>query len=262
MRIKFWIVFVSLALAVQGFAASVEREFEREYDLDRDGIVNVKNVNGELVVKSWNDDKVRIYAEIKVKSGSHRKAEDFMDKVKIEVKRHGDEISIEPDYPKRDDGGFMDMLFSNKKPSVTVDFTISVPREATVNARSVNGAVKVTDIGGLAELKTVNGGITAKGMGNSVSANTTNGGISVEIDESLIRQEMDFHTVNGSIKLYLRDDIGAYFNLSTVNGSIRTDFPIKMSGDIDTKRIQGKINDGGPEIKMKTVNGSISIQEL
>ena len=47
---------------------------------------------------------------------------------------------------------------------------------------------------------------------------------------------------------------------SVVNGSIRPDFPLTVTGVLSDKKINGKLNNGGPELSLKTVNGSIHLR--
>ncbi len=64
-----------------------------------------------------------------------------------------------------------------------------------------------------------------------------------------------------SIRLYLPSGIESDIEASTVNGRIKTDFPVKVRGKLGRKRIRGTINGGGGLIDLHTVNGSISIYE-
>jgi hypothetical protein len=46
-----------------------------------------------------------------------------------------------------------------------------------------------------------------------------------------------------------------------VNGSIRPDFPLTLTGTFSEKKINGRLNNGGPELSFKTVNGSVHIRQ-
>ena len=243
------------------FAGTITKKFEKTVDVPSDITVKIKNVNGEIFVKSWGREKVEIFADIEVKASHSRDAERFMDKVRINIDRKADEIYIRPDYPKVNGQGVLDSILGNKKPSVRVDFSIKVPEKAQVDLNSVNGSVQVVNIGGRANLATVNGKVVAKRMHNSVEANTTNGGINVEFDDMQLKDNMFFHTVNGSINLYVPQNISADIDISTANGGVHTDFPLTVKGKWGPKSIKGTINGGGNQIKLKTVNGSVSLHE-
>jgi len=252
------IIFVFSCLTVAG---TVSKKYEKTLDLPSDGTVRIKNVNGEIYVESWGKDKVEIFADIEVKASHSRDAEEFMDKVRIEIDRTADEIYIRPDYPKLKDNGILDSIFGNKKPSVRVNFSIKVPEKARVALNSMNGSVQAENIGGHADLVTVNGKIVAKNMRNTIEAKTTNGGINVELDDVQLTDDMSFHTVNGSINLYVPQNISADIDISTTNGGVHTDFPLTVEGKWGPKSIRGSVNGGGNQIKLKTVNGSVSLYE-
>ena len=48
---------------------------------------------------------------------------------------------------------------------------------------------------------------------------------------------------------------------STVNGNIRTDFPLTVQGKFVGRHLDGKIGSGGRELKLNTVNGSIQLRQ-
>ncbi|MBN2414081.1 DUF4097 family beta strand repeat protein [candidate division KSB1 bacterium] len=243
------------------FAGTITKKFEKTLQLHANGKVKIKNVNGEIFVESWDSEKVEIFADIEVKAANSRDAERFLDKVNIKIDRNADEIYIRPDYPNEDEKGFLDSIFGHKKPSVRVDFSIKVPEDAKIDLNSVNGSVQVVNIGGPAELSTVNGKVVAKQMRSTVEAKTTNGGINVEFDDLQFTDNMFFHTVNGSINLYVPRNISADVDISTVNGGLHTDFPLTVQGKWGPKSIKGTLNGGGKCINLKTVNGSVSLFE-
>jgi len=243
------------------FGGTISKQFEETLDITNEANVKVKNVNGKIYVESWEQDKIEIFADIEVKASHARDAEEFLDKVEIKITHEPDEIYIHPDHPKANGNSFFDSIFGHKKPSIRVDFSIKVPEKAKVNLNSMNGSVQVVNIGGRAVLSTVNGKVDAKQMHDFVEANTTNGGISVEFDDLMLNDNMSFHTVNGSIKLYIPKNISADVNISTVNGGAHTDFPLTFQGKWGPKSIKGKINGGGPRINLETINGSVSLYE-
>jgi len=69
-----------------------------------------------------------------------------------------------------------------------------------------------------------------------------------------------FKTVNGGITLTLPGAFDADLSAETLNGSITTDFPVTMGGgEVSRRRLNGRIGNGGRELNLKTVNGSIKL---
>ncbi len=265
MNRKVWtILFVMLFLlyaAASSFAATITKDFEEVYDFDSGGDVVVRAVNGGIEVSSWSRDKVEIKAEIKVKAGSHGRAEDLLEEVEIVVDYDSDRIRVEADYPKHwGRKGFFNWGFGSNA-GVWVRYWIKVPEKTNIDLKSVNGGIGAENVEGRAELKTTNGGIEASGMKGSVSVHTTNGSVRVKVDSFSNSDEIAIRTVNGSVRLALPSDVSADLETSTVNGSIRTDFPLTVRGRFSKRHLDGKIKEGGGRIILGTVNGSVTISD-
>ena len=242
------------------FGGTFTREFSNTYNFD--GFrVSIKTVNGSVYVESWDDERVSVYAEIQVRSGSLEAARRFAEKIKIIVQQQQDELLVEADQPAFGNAGFMDWLFGGGRVNVSVDFEIKVPRGMNVTAASVNGSLDVVGVSGEVKVSTTNGRISVEEMIGPLEATTTNGSIRVDLAEIDDDEAVSLRTVNGSITLMLESDIGADVRVSTVNGKITTDFPLEIRGEWGPKRISGKIGGGGAQIRMETVNGNITIEE-
>jgi hypothetical protein len=59
---------------------------------------------------------------------------------------------------------------------------------------------------------------------------------------------------------YLAKGIAVDVDASTSGGRVRSEFDV--DGRVKRTSIRGRINGGGPELKMKTSGGSVSIKEI
>jgi DUF4097 and DUF4098 domain-containing protein YvlB len=193
--------------------------------------------------------------------------ESNFERVKIEATPSADGITICALYPLKH-GGQM-TCESGKVNSgggeiedvkVQVDFTIEVPDGVKLQANNVNGSIDALDLGGDIEAKTVNGSIhaTSKGL---VEAETVNGSITAAMGKGTWDRPIRFETVNGSVKLQLPHEVNADLSASSVNGSISSDFPVYVEGKFlgHSGKIGGTIGKGGSDLRIGTVNGSITI---
>jgi DUF4097 and DUF4098 domain-containing protein YvlB len=57
----------------------------------------------------------------------------------------------------------------------------------------------------------------------------------------------------------LPPDLEAEVQLSTVNGGIRSDFPVTTEGELSKHRLRGQIGSSSREVVLKTVNGNVSL---
>lgn len=147
-----------------------------------------------------------------------------------------------------------------RKNDVAVRFHVMLPAGVPLEATTVNGELQIDGVEGPVEVGTVNGKISVNSAGGPVEASTVNGSIEA-ILRALSGGDIRLTTVNGSVSAGFPAGINATLDAATVNGRVDTDFPVKISGKISTRHLRGTIGDGGPVLKLSTVNGSISIHE-
>jgi DUF4097 and DUF4098 domain-containing protein YvlB len=144
--------------------------------------------------------------------------------------------------------------------NVSVDFVVRIPANARVDASTVNGQMIVEGTDADIDASTVNGDVEARSNRGRVEANTVNGDVTVRT--GVTDRGLDYSTVNGSITLEMPANTNAEVNLSTVNGRISSDFAMTLSGSINPRRIRADIGNGGPTVRVRTVNGSIRLRKL
>ncbi len=243
-----------------GVAGTLRKEFTKRIDFQPGGHIRVGNINGKVEVLPWKNNEVEIYAEIEVRSGNRRTAEEAMEELEIDVRQDGDALTVEARYPKSQSGGFFDWVFG-RKAEIRIDFMVHVPERSDLNLKTTNGAIEVSGIEGQVKLRTTNGNIDAEDLGGALDAHTVNGSIDAALNALNRDEEHSFSTTNGSITITLPGDINADVRVSTVNGRISTDFPLQVKGKFNSKSMTGTIGSGGAMMIMKTVNGSIHLQE-
>jgi len=67
---------------------------------------------------------------------------------------------------------------------------------------------------------------------------------------------------HGDIELYMPKNIKTNISAKTGDGRIKSEIPVKITGDDDNNYIEVTLNGGRPLIKMKTTDGDIFILEL
>ena len=140
-----------------------------------------------------------------------------------------------------------------------VDFTVQVPVGVNFVGRTVNGSVDANSLPANAEGYTVNGSVSLTAAGTALGT-TVNGSISATMGRADWQGGAHFKTVNGDITLRLPVSVNAQVDAETVNGSLRSEFPLTLSGEeFRRKRLNGTIGSGGQTLDLKSVNGSISL---
>ncbi len=194
---------VRLARLYQGRNAPEQTEsVSRKVKLGRDGRVSVSNVSGDITVTSGSGDEVTIDA---VKRGSRS----AFDRVRIVIEDRPGRVDISTDY------GFGSRFGAGN--NVSVDYTITMPAGASLDAHSVSGRVNVKGIKGSARVGTVSGTVTTSMTPRIEGARTVSG----EIDLSDIAHDdnLSIGSVSGSIRL--NGVKVRALDISTVSGDVR-----------------------------------------
>lgn len=254
-------LFVFTLLISFSQATTLEETFKKRIPAADKSQLVLENRNGSITISSWRNDEVEIVAYKRVKAGSSGDAHEIMNGLEVRISDRGKSIDVETLFPRKHEGGFLSQLFSGGHVNMSVDYEVRVPAEFDLDIQSTNGGIFVEDCAGMIQLKTTNGKISAKDIAGAVKLKSTNGSIKASLNEFTPDKDMSIVTTNGSIKLYLPVNIDADLEARTTNGSIRCNLPVEKTYHKSKRRLEARINDGGPAIYLKTTNGSIRVDE-
>ncbi len=260
------LLFSSFLILTSLNARELEETFKKNISVEDAKRLTLDNRNGSIEVRSWDRDEVEIIAYKKVRADDRETAEKLLEELQISITERKDEIEVITDYPdhqrNRNNGGFFNWLMGGSgNRHYSVSYEIHVPKKFDLDIASTNGRLEILDCSGRIRLETTNGKIIADDVSGSVRAKTTNGSINVSMKDVIEQDEMSFSSTNGSIKLYLPENIDAEISARTTNGSISCDLPVSEKYSRSKKKLEAIINDGGMMIYIKTTNGSIRIRE-
>lgn len=246
-----------LAIALMGAMGWAQQsqqtgnEFQWKGKIAPEGILIIKNVNGDIDAGPAAGDEVEVTAE---KRGPKA------DEVKIEVEELRDGVVICAIYPgwfKRNCGDWHSSNGGNDR--TKVHFTVRVPENVRFHGQNVNGDVTAEHLGRFVHASSVNGSIKASTK-SWVEADTVNGSIEAKMGSADWHGALTENSVNGSITLELPDDINVEVNFASLNGSLQSDFSFTQSGKLSSHLINGTIGSGGRELKLNTVNGEVRLK--
>jgi hypothetical protein len=234
-------------------------EFRWRGTVSRGAVVEVKGINGAINAEPSNDNQVEVLAVKRARRSD-------VNSVQVKVVEHAGGVTICAVYPTDDpakpngcepgEGRGRNSVRNN---DVSVEFTIRVPAQVALAARTVNGEISAKSLTGNITAQTINGSIRLSTSGYA-EATTINGGITAQVGDANWPSSLKFSTLNGGIDLDLPSGISTDIEAQTTNGSIRSDFPLTVSSLDGPKKVKGKIGAGGRELILKTLNGSISLR--
>ncbi len=248
-------VFVALTLVTGLFGATGVDTFHWSGRVPAGQLLEVRGVNGSIHAGPATGQEVEVFA---FKNGHQLESSE----IDVQVVQHDGGVRICAVYSSRDDRVNQCAPGSDRSPNpqtndVSVDFTVRVPSGVRFLGRTVNGLVEAESLEADAEAHTVNGNVSLSTTG-AAQGETVNGSISASMGR--ISSPLRFSTVNGGITLQMPACANARVHADTVNGHINTDFHLAVRPQMVGKHAAGLIGRGGPELRIATVNGSISLR--
>jgi len=251
---------VEVVMTARTSSDSRAQEIFEKFDLDFNKSGNNVHIDGDFNRRnglfSWmRGNRLRVRYNITVPK-----------KYNLDIKTSGGSITINDllgNATARTSGG-----------SIQLGYIDGVVRCKTSGGKIVmqgcNGDAEVTTSGGRIELGEVKGEVKARTSGGSIkvkevmgmiNASTSGGSVSAHISKQP-EGNCRLTTSGGSISVYLVDGIKLDVDAKTSGGSVKTDFPVTVQGKISSRKLQAKINGGGPELYLRTSGGSIRINKL
>ncbi len=159
--------------------------------------------------------------------------------------------------------------------------TVTVTKaDKGVDCDAVSGDIIVQDVTGNAYLKTISGRIEAEGIRGSIKASVVSGKIALrnvsEADtveaqatsgtityEGEIKSEGRYTLTNhsGTVEMILPSNSGFEFEGRTFSGRIVSDFDVRISGELNKRRLSGVVNRGGAVVKLTTFSGNVNLKK-
>jgi hypothetical protein len=225
--------------------------------------LSVNNVSGPVQIEGWGENHIQVHY---VKQARGRQA---LGDFRVEIEKQSDGLKIRPLYPVSAGALFGSVSFEIKVPAALKE----------IQVHNVSGRIQVQNLTADIdqELETVSGSIETERSGN-LRANSTSGSIDfsfagktlhVRSISGRITGEIrglerdgsaDLETVSGAVDLEAFSGLDAALRLSSLSGSISCDFPVQIT-EKKEHRLEGRIGRGSAPLSIKTVSGSIRLEQ-
>lgn len=272
-------MFATLAL----LAALPLPQADTTFAVERSQRLEVNAHAGEIVVRAWNRNAVRVRAELR--AGARLAVDRSSASVSVHARgERGERADYEITVP-----AWMGVNLHGVNTTMTVDGVQAPIRAETVNGNitvkggeglvslntvegsvilesakgridveSVNADVTVRNAEGEVRAETVNGGVTLAGMrSESVEASTVNGDM---VYEGTIRAGGRYRLVthNGDVTIMLPAGADARVSVSTFQGDFQSDFPVTLT-ERRGKRFDFTLGSGSAAIDLESFQGTIRL---
>ncbi len=230
---------------------SAQDTWERSYTIAPGGHLEVINVNGEIRAEAATAGPVQVIAERRVTASSDDAAREQLARLEIREEAGPTRVRIETVVPRGRWGGHK------------VTYTVRVPAGVHVDLRTVNGGVRLDNVGGEVRATATNGGVHGRVTDVTLlDARTTNGGVELEVGGALAADgRVSLASVNGGVRLAVPDGTRADVTARCTNGRVSVeDFALDVDGEQTRRRVAGRLNGGGARIDLQTTNGGVALR--
>src|SRR5437773_5072899 len=247
--------------------------------------LEVHNFGGEIAVKTWNGNAVRVVAEHSSRDRISVDASDQVVRVKTEAGRRGPSqidyaVTVPAWMALNLSGVYTDIKVAgaqNEVTAETVQGEVTVlGGSGTVSLKSVQGSVTLEKAKGRIDLNSVNEEIKATEISGDISAETVNGDItllqieSANTEANTVNGDITydgtikdagryrFSTHDGDLRISVPEKANVSVSVSTFNGDFNACFPVKLTGK--TKhRFSFTIGSGSARLEVESFDGDIKL---
>jgi hypothetical protein len=240
------------------------QDFQKKYEIGAGGHINVSSVSGNVTVTGYDGGVVVVTAQ---KEGRDR------DQVDVEDNSSGDRIELRSRYAP------------NCNCNASINFTVQVPRSVKynfdklstasgnievrnvmgqINAKSASGEVTIADVNGTIKASSASGNVSVKDAVGTVSASAASGNVEVELTSVEGSENMEFTSASGNVYVKAPASLDATVDMSSVNGALKTDFPleVKESEYSSRRSAHGRLGSGSRSLKIRSASGDVSLTRL
>ena len=274
-------------LAVALVSLSPQSETDTTIAVPAGTSLSVNNFGGAIVVRAWNQNRVRVHAE----HGSRGRIDVSLVGNTLTVKagsRHGapSVVDFEITVPQA-----MALTLAGTYAEITVEGVqgpISAETvEGEINVRggsgnialhSIQGSVTLADASGRIEVNSVNEDIELSNVSGQIKAETTNGEVTLtgikssSVDAATINGDVTydgtitdggtyrFNSHNGDMTVSVPEGANVTMSIATANGDIDPSFPLPLTATSQKHRYTFKLGNGSARMEIESFQGDIQLR--
>jgi hypothetical protein len=279
MHTKVWFALTMAALLL--VSPALAAELDRSWNLNSGERLEFRLDDGRIEVSAWDQNQVALHLETKGWEIGPGGAE-------LIEKSTGEGLNIRIKLPKRKwswGGDNRSVVAELRVPrnllgeistgdgrilatGMTGEFRLRTG-DGRIRAESVTGAVELDTGDGRIEVlgfqgrlnaHTGHGSIRAEGVFEDLRLRTGDGSIQLVAESGTsLTESASVRTGDGNIRARLDPGLRLTLHADTGDGRISSDLPLQVQRMDSTRRLQGTLNGGGPELTLRTGDGNIAV---
>ncbi len=220
----------------------------RTVRLGRNGTFDLQNVSGDIVVTGGGGNEVRIDAIKRVRHPNESEGRALLQAIDVRIDERNGNVDVRTDYPRRVNW------------SGSVDYTVTLPRDANVVLRSISGDIRVSNLNGDLRAESTSGNVLATAVRRIRLAKTLSGDLEIADSDG---DDVVGSTISGNV--IARGLKARSVDLQSISGDLRmTDvesdrtFVKSISGNID---FSGRLAQNG-RYEFQSHSGDVRVSPL
>ena len=243
-------------------------EWSRTYNIIGKAELKVDTTDAGITVDTWDKNTI----EAHVTTRNYKIGEGG---ITIEDRQAGDAVAIELRFPHE----YFGHSFHGNR---SVEISIHMPKQGQVKLHTGDGSIHLSNLKGNMELDSGDGSVEVEGVDGALHAHTGDGHIRAdgrfdgleiktgdgkvntraETGSTLGETGWEVETGDGSVTLEIPSNLAANVDLQSGDGHINLEIPLTVEGRLKENHLQGRMNGGGPLLRVHTGDGSIALKSV
>ncbi|HYC27749.1 MAG TPA: hypothetical protein VEB42_03020 [Chitinophagaceae bacterium] len=163
-------VLIALLISSAGFAQKQKYDYEKSrsisqtYPANGNDKLTISNQFGQVTVKTWSRNEVKVDIRIEVSSTVKEEAEDMFERIDVDHGKDGGNIYFKTDMEKNKEK--KDKNYGNHSNSINIDYEVSMPANLTLDLENKFGKTTIPDLQGDVDIQQEFGDLEAGRLSN------------------------------------------------------------------------------------------------
>ena len=146
------------------FKKDFKRTIKKEFDLSKNGELEIDNKFGTVDIKTWNKNQVSIEVTIVVRADTKNEAEDIFDRISIHFSNDRNSVKAETEIASKKSSSWWGWNNYNNSNDYAINYDIYMPEAADLDLNNDHGETLLAKLKGDVAIDIAHGELSAEGF--------------------------------------------------------------------------------------------------
>lgn len=143
------------------FSFQKEKVIEKIYPISSKHKLSIDNRYGKVSINNWNRNEVKVTVRIRTAENSEKRAEDALDRVRIDESASGNTISFKTNISSSDSNWWSSLTQGTGDRALRIDYEVYIPKQNDLTLANQYGPIELADRDGKVTLSVNYGSLRA-----------------------------------------------------------------------------------------------------